>query len=395
MNLVLTIAVGPEYQRMSELTHPSIKAYAKKIGAEFLCISKQEISKTTPHWDKFQISTLLEKYDRILYLDTDIVIRDDCPNLFDIVPENCLSAFNEAPFTDRSQELLIDCCKQYNITLPQWNGKYYNTGVMVISQMHKRLFEKPEKEHFSFYEQSYLNMMIAYLGFRMYELDYKFNRMTCMDRPTGEERFASWIIHYAGYPSLDFVIGIIKQDLQRWKRDEGNYKYQRHLCIQVNGGLGDQICAGPALKYLIGMYPDDEIVIATHWPRILKHLSAENVQVSEYNKVLLEFDVPYWIRNSLPGPETIQWAIVSHILCHTVDYCSMALLKRTLPMTERTIEFKLDLQDYADLFDMAGTNDLKDFVAIHPGRHWNTKTFPSEYWQEIIDDCCDKGPLLM
>ena len=39
-NLVLTIAVGETYEKIAKLTHPSIEAYAKKIDADFLCISK-------------------------------------------------------------------------------------------------------------------------------------------------------------------------------------------------------------------------------------------------------------------------------------------------------------------------------------------------------------------
>jgi len=156
---------------------------------------------------------------------------------------------------------MIDICKKYNITLPDWNGKYYNSGVMVISKDHRELFKKPEIEHFSFYEQSYLNMMIAHLEIKMFDLRYIYNRMTCMDAFTGEERHASQIIHYAGYPNLEFVIDVIKRDIQKWTDANGIYDYQRHLYISVNGGLGDQICAEPAIRYLSKLYKNDEIVI--------------------------------------------------------------------------------------------------------------------------------------
>lgn len=93
--LVLTIAVGPEHQRIAAVTHPSLRAYARRIGAEFLSID--DSTTTTPHWEKCQLARLLETYDRILYLDTDLIVRDDCPNLFDVVPPAQLGAFNEAP----------------------------------------------------------------------------------------------------------------------------------------------------------------------------------------------------------------------------------------------------------------------------------------------------------
>lgn len=392
--LVLTIAIGDEYSRMRKLTHPAIERYAKKINADYMCIDKKTVSETSPHWEKFQIYDLLNKYDRIMYLDTDILVRDDCDDLFGIVPQDSLGMFNEAPFTNRSMELMIDICKKYNITLPDWNGKYYNSGVMVISKDHRELFKKPEIEHFSFYEQSYLNMMIAHLEIKMFDLRYIYNRMTCMDAFTGEERHASQIIHYAGYPNLEFVIDVIKRDIQKWTDANGIYDYQRHLYISVNGGLGDQICAEPAIRYLSKLYKNDEIVIATHFPRLFQHLKKqENISVIEHGKANLRMDTPYWIRSSLPGPDTINWALLSHLLCHTVDYCSIALLKRTLPVKDRQIKFELNLSDYNEVFDAAGTTDLKNFIVIHPGRHWNSKTLPVEYWQSIIDMHKKNGPV--
>src|SRR6266446_5134916 len=151
--LILTMAVGTEYQAMARLTHPSIRAYAERIGADFHCIEKQEISQTTVHWEKFQIYDLLENYDRILYMDTDVIVRDDTPDLFEVVPEKELGMFMEAPFVERSKELMIDICRAYGVTLPFWNGKYYNSGIMVVSQAHRALFKKPEQEAFSFWEQ--------------------------------------------------------------------------------------------------------------------------------------------------------------------------------------------------------------------------------------------------
>lgn len=392
MNLILTISIGKEYQKITELTHSSIKNYAKKINADFLCIDKQKISQTTPHWEKFQIYNLLDKYDRILYIDTDVIIREDCPDLFKEVPKDKLGMFNEAPFTDRSKELLIDICKQYGIILNNWNGKYYNSGIMVISKKHKNLFKKPEKEIFSFYEQSYINMRIAEEETEIHELHYKFNRMTCIDKFTGEERHNSYIIHYAGYPSLNFLLGLIPRDIEKWKNDKGNYEYKKHIYINVSGGLGDQICAEPAIRYMRkNLYPNDEIIIATHFPRIFKHLEKEGIEICEQGKVNFKMDTPYYFCQSLPGPDTVQWMIVSHLLCHTVDYASIALIKRTLPVLDKQLKFEVSLQDYSNLFDIIGIQDMSDWVAVHCGLHWDSKTFPVSYWQEIIDGLVRAG----
>ena len=385
MNLILTLAIGNDYQQMAKITHPVIKKYAKKIGADFKCIDTQTTSKTSPHWEKFQIYDLLNRYDRILYIDTDIIIRDDCPNLFDIVPKYKLGMFNEASWTDRSKELIIDICKQYGKTLPDWNGKYYNSGMIVLSKQHKYLFKKPDKEVFSFYEQSYLNMMIALEKPLMYELPYKFNRMTCMDRFTGEERFAAYIIHYAGYPSIEWVLDLIPKDIKKWEQAKGNYNYKRHIYISVSGGLGDQINAEPAIRFMKKyIYPEADIIVATHFPRIFQHLK-DKITVVKQGEANLKDDTPYYIISSLPDVKEIIWTIVSNLLCHTVDYCSIALLRRTLPMKDRQPKLIVNLQDMANLIDTIGIRNLNDLVVIHPGRHWHSKTFPVKWWQEVIN----------
>ena len=144
-NLVMTIAVGDAYVAMSKLTHPSIKKYAEKIGADFFSVDTS--LESTPHWSKFtNIHRLLNSYHRLLYCDTDILIRDDCPNIFDIVPVGEIGLFNELPFvTEPRGQSLMMACKDYDIVLKDWNGNYYNTGVMVISRQHKQLFKKPDK----------------------------------------------------------------------------------------------------------------------------------------------------------------------------------------------------------------------------------------------------------
>lgn len=389
MNLVLTIAIGSKYREISKLTNESIKNYAKKIGADFKCIDRQEISKTTPHWEKFQISSLLDEYDRILYVDSDIIIRDDAPNLFEIVPNGLLGMFNEAKFTDRSKELMIDICKKYGETLRSWDGRYFNSGVMVISQNHRDLFTKPTEEIFSFYEQSYLNMVIARDNIDMFELDYRFNRMTCVDRYTGEDRHASYFIHYAGYPSASGLENIIKDDLKKWKSGfRGN---GRHVYISVNGGLGDQMCAEPAIRWMKeNLYPKDEMIVASHWPRLFEHFKDIGIDVCEHGKSKLKPDTPYFLVTTLPGPDTIQWSIVSHLLCNTTDYVSMSIMHRILPMKDKTIKFKVFDKDRKTIKKYLG-DDWFDYVVVHPGKHWDSKTFPSKYWQDIIDGLIKNG----
>lgn len=397
-NLVLTIAVGDAYQEMAQLTHPTIRRYAEKVGADFLCIDKSTLS--TPHWEKLTaIYGLLNRYERILYADTDILIRDDCPDLFEIVQPNQLAAFDEAPFTDGRGYSMSRAAEAYGIKPKQWDGRYFNTGVMLVPRQFKELFTKPEKEDFNFYEQGYLNLALALFleasgnEYSVHNLDYRFNRMTCMDRITGEERFGSYVIHYAGYPSLDGVIGVIKGDLKRWQADAPSYSYCRHVLLDVQGGLGDQVCAEPVIRFLRErVYPDADVTVKTHWPRLFRHIP---VTVCSHDEFRRKPDTPYYHVVSLPGPETLMWSCVSNLLCHTVDYVSMALLRRTLPNADKWIRLPVHPDDMAELLEVVGIQKLDELVLVHPGRHWESKTFPVSWWQEVVDGLANEVPVCL
>lgn len=387
MNLVLTIAIGTMYEALSQLTHHSIKAYAQRIGADFKCINHLEIAQTTAHWEKYQIGTLLEQYDRVLYLDTDLIIRDDCPDLFKLVPEHLLGAFNEAPFVHRSRELLIDVCRQYGVTLAGWNGKYWNSGVLAASQCHKSLFVKPAQEVCSFYEQTSLNVMIALHGIEMYELPYELNRMSCMDEYTGEHRLASHIVHYAGAPNMQMLFPLIKRDLHTWEDMHGDYNFTRHIHIVVSGGLGDQTNAEPAIRFMKQyVYPNDSITVTTHFPELFSHL---DVDVYKHGEFQPAFDVPYYTVQSLPPPESVTWMVLSNLLCHTVDYCSAALLRRILPLEDKRVHLMVRAEDMQRLQQLDA--DWTDLVVVHAGRHWVTKTFPVQWWQDVVDSLDQEG----
>lgn len=391
-NLVLTIAVGDSYQKMAKLTHPTLELYAKRIDADFISINSATTS--TPHWEKFnQIYGLLNKYKRIFYLDTDIIIRDDCPSIFDIVPYGQIGLFDEMPYTNQRNLSLIESCKDYGIILKDWNGRYYNSGVMVVSRMHKELFIKPEKEVFNFYEQGYFNANLARIlesagnELSVFDLPYWFNRMTCMDSYIGEDRFASYIIHYAGYPNLNFVLDLIEKDIERWGIDKkkGGYYYKKHILINVQGGLGDQICAEPVIRFMQKyVFKEDDVTVLTHFPRIFKHI--KDIKLFAYGEFMREQDIPYYSVFSLPGPETPMWRYVSNLMCHTLDFASMSILRRTLPNKDKQIKIDVDAEDIHKVIEVVGKKELSELILIHPGRHWQSKTFPIAWWQEVVDE---------
>lgn len=389
---IVTVCIGEEFLELSKLTHPTLKSYADKINADFIVL---DTCKTTPHWEKFRINDLLNKYDRIIYLDTDLIVRDDCPDLFDIVPYNQIGAFNEAKFVQREYSL-IETARAYDIdpSMINWNGKYYNTGVMVLSKCHKRFIIKPEKEYSNFYEQGYLNLVISMEESHrtkeddplMFDLPFAFNRMTCLDF-SGEVRHASYIIHYAGYHYFTQpgeIELLISEDLKKWEEDGPEYKYKRKIVIVVSGGMGDQICAEPTLRYFKKIYGDTaEVIITTHHPRLFKHIGYE---VCEHKMFSPKDHRPFYEIHTFPDPTTVTYSVISNLMCHTVDYCSIASLQRVLPLPDKVIRLDVQDKDNEELDEVLDGFDLTKAVLMHPGRHWESKSFPIEWWQGVVDE---------
>ena len=71
-------------REMTDITHPILKRYAKKCDADFI-ISKED-DKYHPHYRILQLYDLFKEYDRILCLDSDILILKSCPDIFNLVP---------------------------------------------------------------------------------------------------------------------------------------------------------------------------------------------------------------------------------------------------------------------------------------------------------------------
>lgn len=379
-NLVLTISIGDKHEKISELTLPSIKKYAERIGADFINLTKAKMTGTD--WEKTQVFDLFNKYKRIIFFDIDLIIRDDCPNLFDIVPENELGAYNEGKLVFKSDDIKITS-NLYEEKFGDISPKYFNTGVLVLSRKHKQLFKTPKYFKVSF--TSYFNLILQRDKIKVFDLDMKFNRMHFMDKHCGINRLDSYIIHYYEAPE-DLIFKLIKDDLSDWKNDAPDYKYQRNICISVSAGMGDQICSEPVIRFTQKLYPDAQFHVVTHFPRLFDHLDAKVYSYDEWNGI----KDPVLMMYTCPDDDKSEHHL-SHVLFHPCDFSSMSMIKRTIPHEEKTVRMRLDPKDVKSVLNMV-PNKKKDkpMVLIHAGKWWPSKTLPLEWWQEVVDKLSEK-----
>jgi lipopolysaccharide biosynthesis glycosyltransferase len=195
---VFTITIGDFYKQLSEVTHPTIKNYAKKIGADFLVCD--ETTLPFPHYEKFEIAKLLETYDRVLYLDSDILVSPNTPNIFDVVPENKMGMLDESVLGyDREFRKFLTEHAPELVSGWEKHKKCYNAGVIVCSKEHKNIFKLPDNFVNHYFEQSYLNLRLLEEKAEIFDLPIQYNRMIYLDLVTPEHRLKSYIIHYAGF----------------------------------------------------------------------------------------------------------------------------------------------------------------------------------------------------
>jgi len=381
-NLVFTISIGNYYKKISTSTLPFLKKYAEKIDADFLNITEHNNEYITQKWNKFYIHELLNKYKRILYLDIDMIIREDCPNLFDIVPSNRLGMFNEGSYSKR-YEFYEQACEYYGEPMKKWAGKFYNSGVMVISRIHKQIFALPKGIDFVETDQPYINMRIINDKVEMFDLHYDFNRMDILDSVCGISRLNSYIVHYAGAPQ-EMIFDVIKNDIKKWKNDNHKYDYKRNILISVSAGMGDQLCSEPAIRYTQKMYPDSNIFLVTHFPRLFEHLELPIYTYDQWKG----FNDSILTMYTCPEDDKSEHKL-SHVLFHPTDYASISMIKRTIPNEDKTIKLKIDIEDVSNMLNIIG-NKNRNLILVHAGKWWSSKTLPTEWWQEVVDKLSEK-----
>lgn len=383
---IVTISIGELYSKISNITHPSIRAYAEKVGADFLIIDKTDYP--FPHYAKCHLKDILSKYDRIAYIDSDIIISPIAPNIFDIVPEDKLGLFEEGKFGGR-YEAFIQYLSQYNIVPDKVS--YFNTGVIVASKIHKEIFRTPFKFENHFFEQTYLNMNILTSGFDVHFLSYKFNRTTVADKRTGEHRLSSYFIHYAGLSDRmpeDAFLNLIETDLKDLKNN--NYFKGYNVAIRVGGGYGDIVAAEPTVRYMSEhLYKNDNLIILTYLPEVFSHI---NRPIYKMDDMIPNADSYYLMDTLINSSENKPiHGVVSAILCHACNYASITALGMELPIKHRTIKLNVDPNALSSVNNKLGIGDKSKMVLMHLGVSWPSKTIPSDVWQSYIDILISKG----
>ena len=211
LGIVTRSETAGAFYKMSLMTHPIIKDYAKRIGADFIVIDGRYSSPVNADpkshaWYRIvhMRDMLTEKYDRLLYMDTDIVINPNCPNIFDEVPEDSigfvLDGRDTRPFgRDDIWKYVENINKAWGDL--GWRKTYTCGGVIVVSRMHCDIFLPHNGQYYLGWghDDLHCGYNAHKLGFKIHELDTKWNFMSVFSYPpeTRTQRDVNFV-HWAG-----------------------------------------------------------------------------------------------------------------------------------------------------------------------------------------------------
>lgn len=208
---IFTLAIGdnPMYRAAVE----SFKAYGEKIGADVI-VSDQLHYKihvnnpkfdASPAWsEKLYISEILKKYDRVLYLDADIIVTPWARDIFSQYPDlDTVYMFNEGRHRDRSEQATQINAVLGDVTWPKEDNQvvYYNSGMFLVSK-ETGLFDHANIEEMQticnqvkFYDQTYINYLIRRDNIKSVGVEANFNRMQLLGHDDYQK---ADFIHYSG-----------------------------------------------------------------------------------------------------------------------------------------------------------------------------------------------------
>jgi hypothetical protein len=156
-----------------------------------------------------------------------------------------------------------------------------------------------------------------------------------------------------------------------------NRGVENNILLKVEGGLGDIVCAEPAIRFGMSQFKGLNWSIQTTSPELFQHLDIKHIPYSA--KPNLD---DFLVLEGVKIPDSLIWQFLPHMTIHSVDYWSMALFG-----WQQTREFKqIMLPDFSISNKEAQyvKDNANDFVVIHAGKHFPSKTFSAKWWDSII-----------
>lgn len=219
--VVITIAAGQKAIELLEYTGPQMRAYAERCGADFHVIMDNQCD-WYPIGNKFRLATITSNYERILFIDSDVWIRDEAPDLFHLHDSGKVWIHYDKPLlgsTDWVKGESELSAKQQNVE--PIDLQVLNTGVVLFDNAHRDIWTAPKTptppRHLL--EQTHVEYQIHRKGYEVGHIDTKFNTQWWF--PDFAEREPdAYFVHLANCPHNERIYRFRKLAYERNVRGE-------------------------------------------------------------------------------------------------------------------------------------------------------------------------------
>lgn len=144
--LVITVGTGTSKECL-KTTMPRMKEYASRIGADFIALTDQ----TQEHGllEKFRINQYAKYYERILFVDADVLIKRTSSDIFRCVRKGKIGMHDDVSLIEKTcyEQLLIT---EWNEMIESQKFKHYktlhvfNSGVVVFDHDRRNIWTPPK-----------------------------------------------------------------------------------------------------------------------------------------------------------------------------------------------------------------------------------------------------------
>lgn len=151
----------------------------------------------------------------------------------------------------------------------------------------------------------------------------------------------------------------------------------KQIMMTTWGGLGDQVCGEPALRYAFKLFKDYKLSLLTKYPELFTHLPFEKVYSPEEARELN--DQEWLVINTNEHHMNMTRNFIHHNYSQVVDFSTICAFQRQIDVKSRQVWLPTKHAD---------RSQYQYDIVIHPGRHWQSKTFPAYWWKAVVDQIC-------
>ncbi|MBN1404673.1 MAG: hypothetical protein JW942_09445 [Opitutales bacterium] len=214
---LVTLSLGRKGAEWLALSGPFFEAYARRNGCDFVVMDKRLVRhriqwrkwRVNLQLEKYQLGPLLDRYERVIFADADLILTPNCPNLFDMLPAERLGVVADPAGEQmwKRDEEMANMQARFG-ALQGATPAYFNSGLMLLSGVHRELFSFDAKTLLPgrWPEQTALNYYSA-----KWELPRQYLPEKCNFLPghcgwdEQAARLEAWGVHYAGVASKELM----------------------------------------------------------------------------------------------------------------------------------------------------------------------------------------------